>query len=97
VETVHVSDALLDYVQAVLAFTRQDPGFRHGLSPRAGLSLLRGARAWALMEGREFILPDDVRRVLPAVVGHRLVPAEEGGTELAAILLERILREVAVP
>ena len=95
VEAVHVSAPLLDYVQALLGFTRRDPGFRHGLSPRAGLSLLRGARAWALIEGREFVLPDDVRRVLPAVVGHRLVPAEEADTNAEA-LLARLLAEVAV-
>ncbi|HSH70606.1 MAG TPA: MoxR family ATPase [Deferrisomatales bacterium] len=96
VEAVHVSAPLLDYVQELLGFTRRDPGFRHGLSPRAGLSLLRGARAWALLEGREFVLPDDVRRVLPAVVGHRLVPVEEGDAA-AAVLLARLLNEVAVP
>jgi len=92
---VHVSAPLLDYVQALLAFTRTDPGFRHGLSPRAGLAVLRGARAWALLAGREFVVPDDVRRVLPAVTGHRLVPAD-GGDTAAAALLARMLDEVAV-
>ncbi len=96
VEQVHVAEPLLDYVQGLLGFTRGDPGFRHGLSPRAGLSLLRAARAWALLAGREFVLPDDVRRVLPSVVGHRLVPAEETGVAAGA-LLERLLAQVPVP
>ena len=69
---VHVSEALLDYVQALVAWTRERPGFGAGLSPRAAISLLRAARAWALLDGRQAVIPEDVQAVCPAVVGHRL-------------------------
>ncbi|HCA26750.1 MAG TPA: AAA family ATPase [Betaproteobacteria bacterium] len=91
VERVHVSDALLDYVQALVAFTRESPTFRTGLSPRAALSLLRCARAWALMAGREFVAPEDIQAVLPEIAVHRLHPAARTGAltadEIAAQLL----------
>ncbi|MDE2088923.1 MAG: AAA family ATPase [Gammaproteobacteria bacterium] len=77
---VHVADALLDYVQALLEFTRQSPRYHTGLSPRAGLALLRSAQAWALMEGRDQVLPEDVQAVLPPVVDHRLRPADDADT-----------------
>ncbi|MEN9728788.1 MAG: hypothetical protein RL434_3154, partial [Pseudomonadota bacterium] len=69
---VHVSDALLDYLQAVLTHTRRSSEYSCGLSPRAGLALLRATRAWALLEGRKHCLPEDLQAVLPAVAGHRL-------------------------
>ena len=75
---VHVSAPLLDYVQALLAFSREAPYFANGLSPRAGLALLQSARAWAYLAGRDFVIPEDVRAVLPAVVGHRLVAIGDG-------------------
>ncbi len=85
---VHAADALLDYLQALLVFSRQSPHFAHGLSPRAGLALLHSARAWALMAGRNHVLPEDVQTVLPHVVNHRLQAAESGGDvqQLAAML-----------
>jgi MoxR-like ATPase len=67
----------LDYIQALLTFSRQSSHFRGGLSPRAGLALLRAARAWALLHQRDHVLPEDVQTVLPAVVGHRLHPSED--------------------
>ncbi|MDH3871584.1 MAG: MoxR family ATPase [Gammaproteobacteria bacterium] len=98
VDGVHASDALLDYLQALLDFTRQSPQYRNGLSPRAGLALLHSARAWAFLSGRDLVLPEDVQTVLPVVVSHRLHPGDEhtgslAGTEQARILLE----SVAVP
>ena len=69
---VHASEALLDYVQALVAWSRDRPGFGAGLSPRAAISLLRAARAWALLDGRRSVVPEDVQAVTPAVVGHRL-------------------------
>jgi MoxR-like ATPase len=75
VKLVHASDALMDYLQALIAHTRQSPHYVNGLSPRAGLALLHSARAWALMHGRNQLLPEDVQAVLPSVVGHRLQPA----------------------
>ncbi|MGB4468043.1 MAG: MoxR family ATPase [Azovibrio sp.] len=69
---VFVAPALLDYVQAILEATRHAPQFCHGLSPRAGLGLLAVARAWAYLEGREAVLPDDIQTVLPGIACHRL-------------------------
>lgn len=72
--TIHVSDALVDYVQRLIDASRNGRVFAEGLSPRASLSLLHAARAWALIEGRDHALPDDVQAVLPAVAVHRLKP-----------------------
>ncbi|HMY49120.1 MAG TPA: AAA family ATPase [Rhodocyclaceae bacterium] len=69
---VHVAPPLFDYVQALLAHSRQATGFSLGLSPRAGLGLVASARAWALLAGRDHVQPEDVQAVLPAVAGHRL-------------------------
>lgn len=74
VGSVHVSDALLDYLQALLDYTRNAPRYQAGLSPRAGLALRQCAQAWALIAGRDYALPEDVQAVLPSVAGHRLHP-----------------------
>ncbi|MCA0911968.1 AAA family ATPase [Marinobacter nauticus] len=78
VEKVSASPALLDYLQRLLEQSRRMPGLLYGLSPRAGLGLLRAAKAWALMEGRNHVLPDDVQAVFPAVAEHRLEQGESG-------------------
>ena len=97
---VHVSPALLDYVQALLAATRgsvgggaADVGARRGLSPRAGLLLIAAARAWALLAGRPMVLPEDVQAVFPSVAGHRLA----GGARAGALQAQALLRTVALP
>ena len=69
---VVVAPALLDYVQALIAHTRANADLQLGLSPRAGQGLVRAARAWALIQGRESVLPEDIQAVLPAVASHRL-------------------------
>jgi len=74
---IYVSDALLDYVQSLLEFTRNTPMFEFGLSPRGGLALLNSARALALIDGSEFVLPEHIKQVLPAVVNHRLVKTSD--------------------
>ncbi len=76
---IHVAEALLDYIQAVLEFTRQSPMFEFGLSPRGGLALLNAARALALLEGQDYVLPEHIKTVMAAVVNHRL---EVAGDEL---------------
>lgn len=96
VRKVHFADPLLDYLQALIAASRSDSRFAAGLSPRAGLGLLRAAQAWAYLEGRDFVQPEDVRAVLPALVPHRLFPSaglSRAGEDWAA----RILLEVAIP
>ncbi len=90
---IHASDALLDYVQALIARSRKHPGVRVGLSPRAGLALLRAARAHALLLGRGHVIPEDVQALFPAVAEHRLV-ADADLT--AASLAKAILHAVAV-
>jgi MoxR-like ATPase len=76
---VHASDALLGYVQALLQRSRTHPGVRVGLSPRAGIALLRAARAYALLLGRAHVLPEDVQALFPAVAAHRLVADADAG------------------
>jgi MoxR-like ATPase len=77
VQKVHVSSALLDYVQAIVEYTRRSPDYVCGLSPRAALALVHSARAWALLEGRDKVIPEDVQAILPGVAAHRLRPAHD--------------------
>lgn len=72
VSQVKATDQLLDYLQRLVEFTRVDESFSHGLSPRGALSLLRAAKSWALIEGREHVLPEDLQMVAPVVIGHRV-------------------------
>jgi MoxR-like ATPase len=76
---VRANDALLDYLQALIAATRSGRWFTEGLSPRAGLAVLRAARARALMAGRDYAAPDDVQAILPQAVAHRLQPVPGAG------------------
>lgn len=92
---VHVADALLDYVQALLDVSRRSPQFTHGLSPRAGLALLRSAKAWALMAGRDHAMPEDVQTVMPHVVSHRLQAVAESSQSDKTLLT--LLQDVAIP
>ena len=91
---VHASDALVHYVQALLAHSRRHPGVRVGLSPRAGIALLRAARAHALLLGRDHVLPEDVQALFAQVAAHRLVPEADAGGD--ASLARSILQAVPV-
>ncbi len=95
VPRVHVADALLDYVQALLEFSRSSPKYLSGLSPRAGLAVLHAAQAWAFMAGRNAVLPEDVQAVLPSVVNHRL--REAGEQRAAQAAATQLLNAVAIP
>mgnify|MGYP003349433326 CR=1 FL=1 len=79
VRQVHVSAALLDYLQALIAATRDGQWFVEGLSPRAGIGVLRLARARALLQGRDFVAPEDLQALLPQALGHRLRPVAGSG------------------
>ena len=94
VNEVHASDALLDYVQALMTRSRLQAGVRVGLSPRAGIALLRASRAYALLLGRTHVLPEDVQALFGPVASHRLVPEAEAST--AQALAKSILHAVAV-
>ncbi len=96
VTKVHVAAPLLDYVQALLAFSRQAPEFIIGLSPRAGLAMLRAGQAWALLHGRNHLLPEDIQTILAAVAGHRLQGRDEQ-SGLSPELLAARLALVPIP
>ncbi len=90
---IHVSDALLDYLQALIAATRSGQWFVEGLSPRAGIAILRAARARALLGQRDYVAPDDVQAILPQTVAHRLTPvgdAGRGAVEQVRAMLEAV-------
>lgn len=92
--SIHISDALLDYLQALLSYTRTSSRYAAGLSPRAGLALKQCAQAWAMMQGRDFAVPEDVQAVLSGVVGHRLQSA--AGVEASHDAVAELLKAVAV-
>ena len=92
VDTIHVSDALLDYLQSLLDYTRHSSHYQTGLSPRAGLAIRQCAQAWALIAGRDYALPEDVQAILPGVVGHRLqaVPGADTTIDIATALIHAV-------
>jgi MoxR-like ATPase len=79
VQRISVSDALLDYLQALIAATRSGQWFTEGLSPRAGIAILRASRARALLARRDYVAPDDVQAILPQAAAHRLLPVASSG------------------
>ncbi|MBS0446219.1 MAG: MoxR family ATPase [Proteobacteria bacterium] len=90
---IHASDALLDYLQAIIAATRSGRWFVEGLSPRAGIAVLRAAKARALVAQRDYVAPDDVQYVLPQTIAHRLVPvagAGRGRVEQVRAMIEAV-------
>lgn len=90
---IHTAGPLLDYVQAILAFTRRSQEYACGLSPRAGLALMQAAKTWAFMHQRDAVIPEDVQAVLPAVAAHRLRPSSNDAQAIVA----PILAQVAIP
>jgi len=98
-DTVTVSDQMVEYAVEVVRRTRTDDGILVGAGPRATQSLLRAARAWAGMAGRDFVSPDDVRAVASPVMEHRLLLRPESELEglTASAVLNRILHEIPVP
>ena len=93
---VHVSAAILDYLQDLLEYSRNCSDYTNGLSPRAGLAILYCARAWALIEGHAQVLPEDVQAILRSVIGHRLSPVQDS----AAPVIDpggHLIRQVPIP
>lgn len=97
VREVHVSEALISYVQAIVDHTRRSPDYEVGLSPRAALALLRAARAWALIDHRDLVIPEDIQAVLPAVTGHRLRSASGMTAGSATSLATALMGAVPIP
>lgn len=94
VPKVRASEALVDYVLRLVEATRTQPAFALGLSPRGSLALLAAARAWALLVGRDYVIPEDVQAVLPAVAGHRLRDQADPTGHGGGALVQWLLREV---
>jgi len=94
VRSVRTSPALVEYLMALIRATREHRALRHGLSPRAGLALKHAAQAWALLEGRTGVIPEDVQAVFVAVAAHRLTVAERSD---ARAIADDILAAVAIP
>ena len=94
VSNVFLSEPVLDYVQSIIAFTRESGAFTSGLSPRAGIALTRAAQAAAMIEGHDGVHPQDVQNVLAGVVGHRLAAST---LDVPDDLGEFILRSVPIP
>ncbi len=97
VRAVHVSDALLDYAQALIARTRDRSDLKIGLSPRAGQGLIRAAQAWSFIYGRTAVLPEDLQAVIPAVVAHRLERRDPAAGDDGVGLANDLVRSVPVP
>ena len=95
VKNIKASDALLDYIQRLIAHTRQHPKLQYGISPRGTLALLNAAKAWAYIHQREYIVPEDVQAVLAAVFQHRLIHAADSPAEAASVV-NMLLKDVAV-
>ncbi len=94
VAAVRCSEALLDYVQNLVALTRTDGRFSYGLSPRGALAWLSAAKAWALLAGRDYVIPEDIQAVAPAVLGHRVrgtaVEEDHEHSDLVSYLLNSV-------
>lgn len=95
-QSVHTSEAIIAYVQRLVAYSRSAAEFAVGLSPRAALALLQCAKTWAMMQGRAHVLPEDVQAVLPAVAEHRLHESHDHLGQSGAALSQRLLQAVAV-
>ncbi|GLS26661.1 AAA family ATPase [Marinibactrum halimedae] len=95
-EQVQASSTLLDYLQRLIAYTRNAPEFSYGLSTRGALSLMRCAKTWALMHGRHHVIPEDLQELLPSVVAHRVRDAADYSGQSGYGLVERVLEQVDV-
>lgn len=96
VDTIKASESLLNYLQRLVSYTRTAQEFSCGLSPRGALALLRSAKAWALIEGRQYLIPEDLQAVASAVIGHRVRDAGDFGDSGGMALVERLLNSVDV-
>ena len=96
INEVQATDSLLDYLQRLVAYTRQDDKFTFGLSPRGAIALIRSAKTWALMNERKHVLPEDVQMVLPAVTDHRLRAVSDSSGRHAEEYSQRLMAEVDI-
>lgn len=94
---MHMSEPLIDYIQALVRFTRESPDIETGLSPRGALALVAAARSHAFMEHHSGVFPDDVQAVFGSVAGHRLKPASSSAYRTPTELSRHVLDNVAIP
>jgi len=94
---IHVANALLDYLQDLLEYSRNTGDFINGLSPRAGLAILHCAKSWALMQGHAQVLPEDIQTVLPSVVGHRLFISQDLASTTSNEIATYLIKQVPIP
>jgi len=94
--SLHVSPAILDYIQAILEFTRHSSAFEFGLSPRGGLALLNAAKAYALIDGQKYVLPEHVQTILPAVADHRLPVHLDAGSKQLKSAAQHIMDSISI-
>ncbi len=97
IDSIHVADALLDYLQDILGYSRSAGCYQHGLSPRAGLSILNAARAWAMLHSHEHVMPEDIQAVLPSVIGHRLQFIHDAENDPTLTPAQHLIKNVAIP
>jgi len=95
-QKVHVSEALLDYAQALLAETRNSRWFDHGLSPRAGIAMVQCSKAYAFLEGRDFAIPEDIKAIFPGLAHHRMT-VPHGMEASVGEQISALLNQVAIP
>jgi MoxR-like ATPase len=95
---IHTAPSLIDYVQALAQASRQSGLFAEGMSPRAAIALLQASRAWAALEGRNHVIPEDVQAVLVPVTAHRLRPLKSTGSSALGSrdLVLQMMKSVAV-
>lgn len=96
VDNVTVTDHLLQYVMELIQATRRSPDFAHGLSPRAGLSIISAAKAWAFVDGRDYVLPDDIQQVFVAAARHRLQLVKTSSSSTLE-LIDELMKMIPVP
>ena len=96
VSDLTVTEHLLQYVMDLILATRQSPDFAHGLSPRAGLAIVSAAKAWAFVDGRDYVLPEDIQQVFVSAARHRLQSVKTSSASTIE-LIEALVKDVPVP
>ena len=97
VEKVYIHKDLLQFISKIVTYSRQEKTLRYGLSPRAALAWVNAAKAYAFIEGRDYVIPEDIKRTFLPIAFHRLIPKEELSLSARAVLLEEILNSVSLP
>jgi len=97
VQKVHIHKDLLQFISKIVIHSRQEKILRYGLSPRGALAWVNAAKAYAFIEGRDYVIPEDIKRTFLPIAFHRLIPKEELSLSARAVLLEEILNSVSLP